>query len=51
MPFRTLRQEAFTTPLTPPGERCTSSFGLHPGAETVLAFPGSLGWLEGAFHI
>jgi hypothetical protein len=31
-------------------ESGATALGPHPGTETVLTFPRSLGWLIGAFH-
>ena len=45
-----LWEQAFAAALAASRESGATAFGPHPGAETVLAFPRSLGWLIGAFH-
>jgi hypothetical protein len=42
MDFRALRQEAFTSPLTAPGESGPSAFRAHARAKTVLILSGAL---------
>ena len=50
MPVNALRKQAFAAALAAARESGATSFGPHPGTETVLAFPRSLGWLIRAFH-
>src|SRR5437868_4627665 len=50
MALGTFWQKTFTSSLPPPGERGTAGFRAHPGAKTVLAFPGPFGGLIGALH-
>jgi hypothetical protein len=45
------REQTFAAALPPAGECRAATFGPHPGTETMLAFPCSLGWLISAFHI
>jgi len=44
------RQQTFAAALAPARKGRATAFGTHPGAETVLTFAGSLGWLISAFH-
>ena len=44
------RQQTFATALASARKDCATAFGTHPGAETVLTFACSLGWLVSAFH-
>lgn len=50
MDFRALRQQAFASTLTAPGEGGASAFCTHAGAEPMLLFPGALRALECPFH-
>jgi len=43
-------QQAFPAALAPARKGRATAFGTHPGAETVLTFACSLGWLISAFH-
>lgn len=44
------RQQTLATALTAARQGRPTAFGTHAGAETVLAFACSLGWLVSAFH-
>jgi len=44
------RQQTFAAALAPARKGRATAFGTHPGAETVLTFACSLGWLISAFH-
>jgi hypothetical protein len=44
------RQQTLATALAPARKGRATAFGTHPGAETVLTFACSLGWLVSAFH-
>ena len=46
-----LREKAFTTTLTAPGQGCPSSFRAHPGAKSMLLFACSFRGLKCAFHM
>ena len=48
--FHAFGQEPFASALTAPSEDGAAAFGAHPGAETVLLFPGPFRSLQGAFH-
>jgi hypothetical protein len=50
MPLDAFRQQTFATALAAARKGCATAFGTHPGAETVLTFACSLGWLVSAFH-
>ena len=50
MSLDAFRQQTLATALTAPRKGRATTFGAHPGAETVLTFAGSLGWLVSAFH-
>jgi hypothetical protein len=50
MPLDAFRQQTFATALAAACEGRATAFGTHPGAETVLTFACSLGWLVSAFH-
>ena len=50
MAIHPFRQKPLSAALPAPGERRPAALGLHPGAETVLAFTSSLRWLVGTFH-
>jgi hypothetical protein len=38
--FHAFREKAFAAALTASGESRATTFGAHPGAETMLLFPG-----------
>jgi hypothetical protein len=50
VPVSAFRQQTFATALASACEGGATAFGPHTSAKAVLAFPGSLGWLIGAFH-
>ncbi len=50
VPVNAFREQAFAAALAAARESGATAFGPHPGTETVLAFPRSLGWLIRAFH-
>jgi hypothetical protein len=50
MAFDAARQQTFAAALPAPGERSAAALGLHPRAETVLAFARPFGRLISAFH-
>jgi hypothetical protein len=50
MSVNALWEQAFAAALAAARESGATGFGSHPGAETVLAFPRSLGWLISALH-
>jgi len=50
MNFDAFRQEPLPTPLAPTRESGAAAFRAHPGAETVLVFPGPFRALECTFH-
>jgi hypothetical protein len=50
MSLDAFRQQTLATALTAPRKGRATTFGTHPGAETVLTFACSLGWLVSAFH-
>jgi hypothetical protein len=50
MHLNAFRQQAFATALTTPGKGGASTFGAHPGTETMLLFSGPFRSLQGAFH-
>jgi hypothetical protein len=50
VPVDAFRQQTFAAALTPARKDRSTAFGTHPGAETVLTFACSLGWLISAFH-
>jgi hypothetical protein len=50
MNFHALRQQTLATPLAPARKSGASAFRAHPGAKTVLVFPGPLRALECSFH-
>lgn len=49
--LRTFGKETLAALATTSGDNVATSFGRHPGAESVLTFASSLGWLKGALHI
>jgi GNAT superfamily N-acetyltransferase len=50
VPVNALWKQPFATALAAACQSGPAPFGPHPRTETVLAFPGSLGWLISAFH-
>jgi hypothetical protein len=50
MPLDAFRQQTFATALAAARKSRATAFGTHPGAETMLTFACSLGWLVSAFH-
>jgi hypothetical protein len=50
VPVDAFRQQTFAAALAPARKGRATAFGTHPGAETVLTFACSLGWLISAFH-
>jgi len=50
VPFHSFWQQAFAAPLAAACKRRAAPFCLHAGAESVLTFACSLGWLVSAFH-
>jgi hypothetical protein len=50
MPLDAFRQQTFATALSAARKGRATAFGTHPGAEPVLMFACSLGWLVSAFH-
>jgi hypothetical protein len=50
MSLDAFRQQTLATALAAARKGRATTFGTHPGAETVLTFACSLGWLVSAFH-
>jgi hypothetical protein len=50
MSLDAFRQQTFATALAAARKGRATALGTHPGAETVLTFARSLGWLVSAFH-
>jgi hypothetical protein len=50
MRFDAFWEQAFAAALTTACQGRAAPFGFHAGAEPMLTFACSLGWLVGAFH-
>jgi hypothetical protein len=50
MPLNPFREKAFAAALPPTRKGRATTFGTHPGTETVLTFACSLRWLVRPFH-